>query len=83
MQEMKCWNPNKNPNLLEEMEASIKENQEAIQAIEKSWHMEEEFPSSPQQTSSSRPYRPRETSSKAHQSSLVVSSRRKGAQGEK
>ncbi|MBW0552824.1 hypothetical protein O181_092539 [Austropuccinia psidii MF-1] len=83
MKEIKCWNPNKNSNLLEEIAASIKDNQEAIQAIEKYWHMEEEFPSSPHQTSSSRPYKPMATSSKAHHSSLVVFSRRQGAQGKK
>ncbi|MBW0487501.1 hypothetical protein O181_027216 [Austropuccinia psidii MF-1] len=62
--------------------------------MEKSWHMEEqsqiqvppdteeEVPYSPQPTRSSRPYKPRETSSKAHKSSPVVSRRRQGAQGE-
>ncbi|MBW0543891.1 hypothetical protein O181_083606 [Austropuccinia psidii MF-1] len=61
----------------------------------KSWHMkelsqiqlppymEEELQCSPKQSRSSRPYKPRATSSKAHQSSLVVFGRRKGAHGKK
>ncbi|MBW0463646.1 hypothetical protein O181_003361 [Austropuccinia psidii MF-1] len=93
MKEIKGWNPNKNYKLLEERETRIKDNQPAIQAIEKSLYMEdpsqiqvpkdmeEEVPSSPKQSRSSRPYKPRETSSKAHQSSLVVSRRRQGDQG--
>ncbi|MBW0470513.1 hypothetical protein O181_010228 [Austropuccinia psidii MF-1] len=90
---MKDWNKNKNFKLLEERETRIRESQEAIKAIEKSWNMEEHsqiqvlqereegVPSSPQQTSSSRIYKPREASSKAPQSYLVVSRRRQGAQG--
>ncbi|MBW0566526.1 hypothetical protein O181_106241 [Austropuccinia psidii MF-1] len=93
MKEMNCWKPKKNLNILVEIETRIKENQAAIQAIKKYWHMEEssqfqappdieeEVNYSPQQSRSYRPYKPKEPSFKAHQSSLVVFSRGKGAQG--
>ncbi|MBW0541033.1 hypothetical protein O181_080748 [Austropuccinia psidii MF-1] len=38
---MKGWNPSKKFSLLEERATRIRENQEAIKAIEDSWHMEE------------------------------------------
>ncbi|MBW0485322.1 hypothetical protein O181_025037 [Austropuccinia psidii MF-1] len=56
---MKGWNTKKDLRLLEEREEIIKENQEAVKAIENSWNMEdpsqiqipqcreEEVPSSP------------------------------------
>ncbi|MBW0467205.1 hypothetical protein O181_006920 [Austropuccinia psidii MF-1] len=67
MKEIKGWNPNRNFKLLEERSTRIKEDQEAIQAIEVSQHMEEashiqvpqymeeEVLSSTQQYSSSKP----------------------------
>ncbi|MBW0499978.1 hypothetical protein O181_039693 [Austropuccinia psidii MF-1] len=93
MEEIKSCNPNTNLKLLEERTTTIRENQEAIRALENSWNMEESsqiqvpqdreegVPSSPQQSSSSRTHKPRETSFKDLQLSLVVSRRRKGAQG--
>ncbi|MBW0570076.1 hypothetical protein O181_109791 [Austropuccinia psidii MF-1] len=93
IEEIKGWNPNKNFKPSKERATRIKENQEAIQAIEKYWQMEEpsliqvppgmeeEVPSSPLQSNSSRPHKPRAISAKPHKDSLVVSTRRKGAQG--
>ncbi|MBW0557659.1 hypothetical protein O181_097374 [Austropuccinia psidii MF-1] len=78
IKEKKVWNPNKNIKLLERKATRIKENQAAIQAIEKYFHMEEpsqilvpqdmeeDAPSSPQKSRSFRLYKERENSSKAH-----------------
>ncbi|MBW0496476.1 hypothetical protein O181_036191 [Austropuccinia psidii MF-1] len=93
IKQMKGLNPNKNFKLLDKRKTITKENQEAIYSMEKSWQMdkpsqilvpkdmEEEAPFFPQQSSSYRTYKPRATSSKAHQSSLVVSRGQQGAQG--
>ncbi|MBW0464475.1 hypothetical protein O181_004190 [Austropuccinia psidii MF-1] len=54
---------------------------EAPSQIQVPQDVREEIPFFPQKTNSSRPSKPRETPSKANQSSLVASSTRQGSQG--
>ncbi|MBW0499801.1 hypothetical protein O181_039516 [Austropuccinia psidii MF-1] len=76
MEEMRGWKPNINFNLLGERATRIRENKEAIQSINNSWHIEEprqiqepqyrevQIPSSPKHYRSSSLYKPKANSSR-------------------